>query len=140
MTRLVTLLLACCFIPSCTGVSFQNGTYISGFHTYTSRWDRQQHYVLQLRHGVSGLRAGPCGFGIGGWDWSYSMDLAGDGPRFRGQQIKLSDDEHRDLKVSTGEVDVDKASSTVKVALTIVSDGQVVQFAGNGTHRVKNEY
>ena len=117
------------------------GTELNFWHSYVHQPDGVTHFSFHIANYKRGLFFGSCGPSTRSLQWSYDVDLAGAGPLYNRDQIKLSVD-GKQLEVSLGTISIDsnQQHATIQLQITQPSTHQPAtstNFAGNGTHQIR---
>jgi hypothetical protein len=112
------------------------GTTLDFWHSYVHAQDQQRHYGFHLAQYNRGLFVGSCGLSTKSLRWSFTFDLAGDGPAYDGNKISIADDNGKPVHIISGEVTLDAKRSSAKFQLQIESAGATNTFVGNGEYRI----
>ncbi len=119
------------------GRSAGAGTTLDFWHSYRHAKTAQTHYGFHLADYKRGLFWGSCGPSTKSLRWSFNFDLAGDGPIYQAEQITISDDDAKALKVVSGQVVTDLKRGTASIAIQVEQSGTTNKFVGNGEYRIK---
>src|SRR5580765_4843427 len=68
------------------------GTTLDSWHSYVHAQTRERHYGFHLAQCKRGIFWGSCGPSTKSLQWSFTFDLAGDGPVYDAKRISISDD------------------------------------------------
>jgi hypothetical protein len=112
------------------------GTTLDFWHPYVHAQTHERHYGFHLAQCKRGLFWGSCGPSTKSLQWSFTFDLAGDGPEYDAKQISISDDNGKSLRVVSGRLITTAKQSSAKIDLQIESGGRTNKFAGNGIYRI----
>ena len=112
------------------------GTTLDFWHSYVHAKSQERHYSFHLAQCKRGLFWGSCGPSTKSLQWSFTFDLAGDGPIYDAKSISLSDDNGKALRVASGQVTTSAKRSIAKIALTVENEGHTNTFVGNGEYRI----
>jgi len=113
------------------------GTVLDFWHPYASAQTHQTHYSFHVSQYKRGLFWGSCGPSTTSQQWSFNFDLAGEGPVYSSQNIGLSDDNGKALRVVSGEVTTDLKRGRAKIEIEIESSGHTNKFIGNGEYAIR---
>ena len=111
------------------------GTLLDFWHSYTHQPSGVVHYSFHLASYKLGLFFGSCGIGTKSLQWNFDFDLAGTGPVYEKDHVKLSADDGSSLKVVSGQVTIDRKLQAT-IALVVEEAGSQKQFIGNGKYRI----
>jgi hypothetical protein len=128
MTFAVALLLI--------GTSAYAGTRLDFWHSYVHAGDHQMHYSFHLTQYKRGLFWGSCGPSTKSLQWSFTFDLAGDGPVYSSEQITVSDDNGKPARIVSGQVVRDPKRDQASIAIELERAGITNKFIGNGKYRI----
>lgn len=114
----------------------QAGTTLDFWHSYRHGQTGEMHYCFHLSRCKRGLFWGSCGPSTKSQQWAFTFDLAGDGPTYSSQQLSISDDNARPMRVASGQVITNIKRMTAKIDVEIESGGHTNKFAGNGEYAI----
>jgi hypothetical protein len=112
------------------------GTTLDFWHSYVHAQTHQRHYSFHLVQCKRGMFWGSCGPSTKSLQWSFTFDLAGDGPVYTAKEISISDDNGQALPVVSGQVTATAKRQTIKIALWIETAGRTNNFVGNGNYQI----
>jgi hypothetical protein len=118
------------------GHSLFAGTTLDFWHSYVHAQTQERHYSFHLTQCKRGLFWGSCGPSTKSLQWSFTFDLAGDGPVYDAKRISISDDNGKALHVISGQVTTTAKQSIAKIALQVENEGRTNTFIGNGDHPI----
>jgi hypothetical protein len=113
------------------------GTVLDFWHSYVHAKTHQTHYSFHLARYKRGLFWGSCGPSTKSQQWSFIMDLAGNGPVYSSQEIAISDDNGGAVIVVSGRVVTDLKRMRAKIDLEVENDGSTKKFIGNGEYKIE---
>jgi hypothetical protein len=112
------------------------GTTLDFWHSYTHAKTGDQHYAFTLASCKRGLFFGSCGISTRSQSWAFSFDLIGDGPVYTGDQLIVSDDGLKPVKIMSGGITMDAKHEYATINLQIDQGGAKREFVGNGRYHV----
>jgi hypothetical protein len=112
------------------------GTTLDFWHSCVHARTQERHYSFHLTECKRGLFWGSCGPSTKSLQWSFTFDVAGDGPVYDAKSISLSDDNGKAVRIVSGQVATSAKRSMVKIALTVENEGRTNTFVGNGDYRI----
>ena len=122
-----------------TAPELHAGIELNFWHSYTNRFTNEPGYSFHIIDYKRGLFFSHGGLTTRSEKWSYSLQLAGVGPVYSSQQIKVATIyPHESVTVDSGSVSIDPKQKTVTIGLRITDNGKIMDFVGNGTHRIRN--
>lgn len=124
--------IALCLIPA----GAQAGTTLDFWHSYQHAQTGGVHYGFHLSRCKRGLFWGSCGPSTKSQQWSFTFDLAGDGPTYSAQQLSVSDDNAAPMRVVSGQVTTDIKRMTAKINIEVETGGHTNKFVGNGEYAI----
>jgi hypothetical protein len=120
------------------------GTTVDLWGSYTNKLSGEKHYDFDLRNFKVGLFLGICPT-TKQLQWSYHFDLAGQGPKYGADQLKVDDNVAYNLnltnvylKVVSGSVTIDRGFHTLTIDLRVEKDGATNSFVGNGAYAYRD--
>jgi hypothetical protein len=119
---------------SLTGLA-QAETKLDFWHSYIHQPSGVVHYSFQIASYKRGIFFGSCGPSTRSLQWEYDIDLAGPGPSYQKDQVRITS-EAKAVETVSGTITVDSKRSEAKIDLQIKSSGKSLSFPGNGTHRI----
>jgi hypothetical protein len=117
------------FVSGCTQSS--SDTTADMWSSYTDAPSGEKHCMFDLRYFKKGLLLGICPT-TRQLQWSYHFDLVGDGPKYRPEQLKVTDTSDENVKVVSGQVLIDH--NTAMIDIQIEQAGTTNEFLANGTY------
>jgi hypothetical protein len=137
--KLLSLALVACFLSS--AASARAGTELNFWHSYVHQPSGVTHFSFHIANYKRGLFFGSCGPSTRSLQWGYDVDLAGSGPLYTSDEIKLELDGKR-IPVASGTISIDpnQQQATIQLQITQPGTNQPVNpanFKGNGTHRIQ---
>ena len=117
--------------------SVEAATTLDLWHSYGHRPSGLTHFGFHLASYKRGLFFGPCGPSTTSLNWSFGFDLAGDGPTYDHDHVKLITDEAAEIKVVSGEITIDSKRQNAEINLFVDQNGATTAFIGNGRYRIK---
>ena len=112
------------------------GTTLDFWHSYVHAQTQERHYGFHLAQCKRGLFWGSCGPNTKSLQWSFTFDLAGDGPVYDAKRISISDDNGKALHVVSGQVTTTGHGSVAKINIQIESESRTNKFIGNGDYQI----
>ena len=112
------------------------GTGLDFWHSYLHAPDSVRHYSFRLTSYKRGLFFGSCGPSTKSLQWAYDIDLAGPGPTYEKNLIKITED-GKDIELFSGSVVIDLKRDQATIDLQVKVAGSPVSFRGNGLYRIK---
>ena len=113
------------------------GTTLDFWHSYVHAQSHQTHYSFHIAQYKRGLFWGSCGPSTKSLQWSFNVDLAGEGPVFPSAQLTVSDDNGKSVHVVSGQVVTDLKRLKARIEIEIESAGNTNKFIGNGEYSIK---
>src|SRR5437868_4001641 len=104
------------------------GTTLDFWHSYVHGQTRERHYSFHLAQCKRGLFWGSCGPSTKSLQWSFTFDLAGDGPEYDAKKISISDDNGELLRVVSGQITTTTRESVAKIDIQIESQSRTNKF------------
>jgi len=114
----------------------QAATELNFWHSYLHAQTGVRHFSFNLANYKRGLFFGSCGPSTRSQRWAFTFDLAGEGPVYSAEQVTLSTDEPKSVKVTGGTITIDAAHRKAVIALQVSDANGPRDFAGNGSHRI----
>lgn len=111
-------------------------TKLDFWHSYKHQPSGVIHYSFQIANYKRGLFFGSCGPCTRSLQWEYDIDLAGAGPVYEKDQIKITS-ETKSVDVISGSVRVDPKRNEAILNLQVRSEIGVLAFRGNGTYAIE---
>jgi hypothetical protein len=105
------------------------------WHSYIHQPSGVIHYSFQIANYKRGIFFGSCGPSTRSLQWAFDIDLAGKGPTYNKDQIKVTSDTKR-VEVVSGTVTIEAGERDATINLRVKSSGSEIQFTANGTHRI----
>ena len=112
------------------------GTTLDFWHAYARAKTGERHYAFNLASCKRGLFFGSCGVSTRSQRWAFSFDLSGDGPVYTGEQLIVSDDGLKRVKIVSGGITLDAKHENATIHLQIDQGGARSEFVGNGRYRI----
>jgi hypothetical protein len=113
------------------------GTVLDFWHSYIPPPPSQTHYSFHLGNYKRGIFFGSCGISTKCQQWAFQFDLTGDGPVYTTDQLTLTDDNGKSLKIVSGKISIEQKQTTAIIELQIERDDVTNQFVGNGKFKIK---
>ena len=111
------------------------GTELDSWHSYRHQPSGVVHYGFHLASFKRGLFVGSCGFSTKSLRWGFDFDLAGPGPVYQKEEVKVSTEDRSSLKVISGQITIDPRLQAT-IGLVVEEAGIQRQFIGNGKYRI----
>lgn len=124
----VAVALVVANVPAATTLDF--------WHSYVHAQTHENHYGFHLKQYKRGLFWGSCGPSTTSLQWSFTFDLAGDGPVYSNRQFTVSDDNGKALHIVSGRKVTDMKRPVAKIDIEIETAGRTNKFIGNGEYRI----
>ncbi len=112
-------------------------TVLDFWHSYKHAQTHQIHYSFHLSKYKRGLFLGSCGPSTKSQQWSFSFDLAGEGPTYSNEDFTVSDDNGKPLRVVSGQVTTDLKRGRASIQCEVEIRGSTTKFVGNGEYKIR---
>jgi hypothetical protein len=117
------------------------GTVLDFWHAYQHQPSGVTHFSFHIANYKRGLFFGSCGPSTRSLQWAYEVDLAGPGPAYGTNDIRISTD-GRPLTVVAGTITISGKQDSAAIQIQTKqsgtnSPGPALSFAGNGTHPIR---
>jgi hypothetical protein len=126
----------CGFILVSFLASAMGETKLDFWHSYVHQPSGVIHYSFQIASYKRGLFFGSCGPSTRSLQWEYDIDLAGPGPVYGKDQIKVTSDT-KPVGVVSGTIRYDAKRDVAALDLRVQSASGESAFPGNGAHSIK---
>jgi hypothetical protein len=77
-----------------------------------------------------------CGPSTKSLQWAYTFNLAGNGTNYSSEQIALTDDNGKSIKIISGQITTDAKCKKATVDIDIEQAGTTNKFIGNGEYKI----
>ena len=131
--RTVVVFAAACVL--CFATSVRAETKLDFWHSYIHQPSGVIHYSFQIANYKRGIFFGSCGPSTRSLQWEFDIDLAGKGPTYSNDQIKITSDANP-VEVVSGTITIGADQRDAKITLRVKVSGSELQFPANGTHRI----
>src|ERR1044071_1378960 len=128
MRAVQTIFLTALFI---TGTNVFAGVTLDFWHSYVPSQTGQTNYSFHLADYKRGLFWGSCGPSTKSLQWAYTFNLTGDGTNYSTEQITLTDDKGKPVKIVSGRIAIDAKGDKATINLKIEQAGATNKFVGN---------
>ena len=105
------------------------------WHSYIHQPSGVVHYSFQIANYKRGIFFGSCGPSTRSLQWQFDIDLAGKGPVYNKDDIKITSDA-KAVEVVSGTVTIGAGGRDATINLQVKASGSDTPFAGNGAHRI----
>jgi hypothetical protein len=120
----------------CAPAEAHAGTALDFWHSYVHAPDAVRHSSFRLTNYKRGLFFGSCGPSTKSLQWAYDIDLAGPGPAYEKDLIKITED-GKGIELLSGSIAIDLKREQATINLCVKVLGAPKDFKGNGLHRIK---